>query len=146
MRAQIPLACLLAVAALHADPLKSAACGEALQQLDAARGSAGAEALRQRAVRTCLGGGTLPPQRAQRWSDPPLTVPAPVTAPPGQAAAALVPQAPPGPLRIERPASLTACDANGCWAADGARLQHLAPVQIGPGGLCAAQGGFVFCP
>jgi hypothetical protein len=73
----------------------------------------------------------------------PVAVPPPVLSPPGTAAPP--PAAPvlaPPPVVIERPATVTQCDATGCWASDGQHLRHLGP-QLGP---CIPQAGGLVCP
>lgn len=136
------------VAAQEADPLKSAACGDALAALQAARearaGAAQAEALRQRAARDCLGTGATP-QRPGRVAQPPQTVPPPSITPPG-ARALPAPVLPPPPVAIQRPPAPAHCDAGGCWVDDGTHLRHVPPALAGPRGLCSQHGGLVYCP
>lgn len=140
-----------------ADPLKSPACGEATQALEAARAAAGTqgqraprvEQLRREAARICLGAGAVatdgkPPSRVARQPD---AVPAPAIAVPRAAAAP--PHAPspmPGPVQIARPQALSQCDAGGCWDANGTRLNRAGPNLIGPAGSCSVQGSFANCP
>lgn len=150
--ARIPCFLLLALAAygLHAqqDPLKSAACGEALAALQRARAdnaqAARVETLRAAAARTCPGSGALPTR-------PPRVVQAPIEVPPPQIEAPVAPPSlpppiappPPPPVAIERYPQPATCDANGCWTSDGA---HLRMVPANPPGLCTTQGGLVYCP
>jgi hypothetical protein len=134
-------ACVLAQAG---DPLKSAACGEALSALQQARGEAAANvrSLREGAASICLGASPTA-GRSARVLQAPVAVPPPVIAPPPAAGPLLAaPALPPPPVAIERPATVTHCDATGCWASDGQHLQHLAP----PLGLCTQQPGRVVCP
>lgn len=81
-----------------------------------------------------------PPRAAPPVSVPPLAYPAPGLTP--------VPLALPAPPpRVVPPASITGCDALGCWASDGTRLQRAAPgVLLGPRGFCSAPGGLLHCP
>ncbi|HEY8356245.1 MAG TPA: hypothetical protein VIL30_02190, partial [Ramlibacter sp.] len=107
------------LAAQPADPLKSAACGQALAALDAARGAdprgAQVPALRNQAAQVCLGGGEAP-GRSARVLQPPSVVPPPTIAPPPQPEPLALPRLPTPPVAIDRPATLSHCDAGGCWA------------------------------
>ncbi len=148
-RALLPLLLALPCAAQQ-DPLKSAACGSALAQLQAARqqqaDAASVEALRSAAASTCLGSGA-PPSRPARVLQAPIAVPPPQVEVPAQAAPVPVtPLAPPPPLAIQRPPSPALCDAGGCWSSDGSHLQFVPPTRIGPPGLCNLQGAVVYCP
>lgn len=143
------LAALLAAAPLQADPLKSAACDDALVRLQAARGTAPAtvEVRRQEAARICLGLGAQAsmPARANRWVQPPVAVPPPVIEPLGRPAAATTTRAPPPPVHIERPPVVTACDLTGCWTNEGTRLQRAGPGLMGPQGTCVVHAGQAYC-
>ena len=151
------LSALLLAAALplqaQDDPLKSAACGAALQRLESARSdraeAARIEALRAQAAQTCLG-APAPPARPGRVVQPPTSVPpVPLAVPraegpaPGPAPAA----APLPPVPIERSPAPASCDGNGCWVDDGGgRLRHVPPSLVGPSGLpCQQQAGVVYC-
>jgi hypothetical protein len=142
-------ACATFAGAQHGtDPLKSAACGEALAALQAARegGTPGSvETLRQQATQTCLGGGDAP-ARPSRAMQGPIAVPPPVIAPPGPAAAARVPQPLPPAVDVGRPPVITSCDLNGCWTSDGARLNRVGPQLNSPSGPCTVQGSLAYCP
>lgn len=136
--------------AQEGDPLKSAACGQALAALQAARASgaeaAGVRPVQDRAALACLGGGN-PPQRSARVLQAPIAVPPPVIVPPAPLPPSLIaPSLPPPPLAIPRPPQVTHCDAGGCWASDGNTLRHVGPNLAGPQGLCVQQGGLVHCP
>lgn len=135
-------------AAQEADPLKSAACGDALAALQAAREArapaAQAEALRQQAARTCLGTGA-PPQRPGRVAQLAQAVPPPTITPPG-ARPLPAPVLPPPPVAIQRPPAPAHCNAGGCWVDDGTHLRHVPPTLAGPRGLCSQHGGLVYCP
>jgi hypothetical protein len=145
----LALALLPAAHAQSGDPLKSAACGEALAQLQAGRAAgngAAPQPLRDRAAQACLGGGSTP-QRSARVLQQPISVAPPVITPPvppGPIAAP--PQLPPPPVAIQRAPLPTHCDAGGCWASDGNSLRHIGPNLAGPNGLCTQQAGQVFCP
>jgi hypothetical protein len=146
VRPLLAFACLLFAAAVQADPLKSPACAQALEQLQAAREArAGTiEALRHQAVRACLGLNEPPPARSNRWAQPPISVAPPrIDLPAAPQAAA--PRPLPPPVQIDRPLSITGCDPNGCWASDGTRLQRIGPNLMGPNGLCAVPGASSFC-
>lgn len=136
----------LATAAQDADPLKSAACAEALASLQAARAAGGnAQVQRDQAAMTCLGGGAAP-QRSARLLQAPIVVPPPAITPPPVAPALASPQLAPPPVAIHRPPSITHCDAGGCWGDDGRGLRHVGPNLAGPNGLCTRLGGLVYCP
>jgi hypothetical protein len=153
-----------------ADPLKSPDCLNALaalqqQEIEAAvrpGGSGGSapagplvkrEALRRMAAQTCLGGPADPPP-AQRTVRPAMSA-APVTALP-LAPQRARPAATLPPIQIPSLRTVTACDATGCWANDGTRLQRagssligpggIGPGGIGPGGICQTQGSVLHCP
>ena len=141
----------LAVAApalAQEDPLKSAACGSALAQLQAARAGGSAseiEVRRSAAAGACLGSATLP-TRPSRIALPPVVVPPPQIDLPQHAAPLPGPTLPPPPVAIQRPPSPALCDAGGCWSNDGTHLRHVPPSLAGPSGLCTQQGGLVHCP
>ncbi|MEK8033335.1 hypothetical protein AACH06_21145 [Ideonella sp. DXS29W] len=104
--------------------------------------------LRERAARLCLGPGTSGPARSQRTVQTPITVPS--ASPPR---GLLTPTAPPPtttepvvPLRSEPMVTIVGCDATGCWASDGTRLQRSGPQLIGPRGACTLQGAVLRCP
>jgi len=142
---------LLSAAVTQADPLKSPECGTALQSLQAARGATAApaqvEALRQQASLLCLGSAPAG-GRPGRVAQAPISVPPPRIEAPAVAPPALV--APPPalpPVHIERPGSITSCDAGGCWISDGGRLQHRPPLGAGAaGGPCQLAGSALLCP
>ena len=150
-RALLPLLFLALPCMAQEDPLKSAACGTALSQLQAARqqqaGAATVEALRAAAASTCLGSAS-PPGRPGRVLQAPIAVPPPQIEVPAQASPLQVPvpvPAPP-PVAIQRPGAPALCDAGGCWSNDGTHLQQVPPTLIGPRGLCTQQGALVYCP
>lgn len=130
-----------------ADPLKSTACDQALQQLEAAREARSAvEPSRQRALQACLGGSGSSAPRSNRWAQQPIAVPPPIIEPPPRTPAVAAPQLPPAPVAVGRPPALSSCDANGCWVSGGTRLQHIGPHGMGPSGLCMQQSGLPHCP
>ncbi|WP_157270830.1 hypothetical protein [Azohydromonas aeria] len=175
MRPRLPLLyALLAAAAVAAqsqprDALESAECRQALAALRLQEQAAVAEAergagpvardtlaqrlapARQRAARACLQGrADAPPPAPGRFVTPPLTVPpvampAPLPAPPSVLPMPATPL-PPALPRPAPPASITSCDALGCWASDGTRLQRAGPNLLGPRGFCSAPGGVLSCP
>lgn len=125
------------------DPLKSPACGQALQALEAARagGQAGpVEARRKEAARACLGGE--PTGRTARPAQAPLTVPPPVIEPPAVRPVAPAPAAPP-PVQIARPTTSSHCDAGGCWVNDGTHLRQVPRTSPAP---CTPMGPTLYCP
>jgi len=115
------------------------------------------EALRHRAAIACLANRPDPERRAQpqapasRFAQPPLAVP-PVTlaAPPATALprpVPLTPIVPASPQAGPRPQFITSCDAGGCWANDGSRLNRVGPnLSAGSRGLCVQQGNLLSCP
>jgi len=133
------------------DPLHTPECLHARQALEAAdASSAVASSLRMKALRSdvarlCLH-SSLDAARPQRQLQAPLSVP-PVAARP---AASARPAAPPGvnPPAVAPPPlrSVTSCDATGCWANDGTRLQRVGPDLVGPRGVCQQNGAVLACP
>jgi hypothetical protein len=138
-----------AVAAQGVDPLKSPACAQAIESLQAARsGGAGAEALeggRSAAAAACLGSATLP-QRPGRVAQPPVSVAPPQIDLPVRVAPLHPPVLAPPPVAIGRPPAPVLCDAGGCWASDGTHLRHVGPNLVGPQGPCTQQGALIACP
>jgi hypothetical protein len=131
-----------------ADPLKTAECGKAIERLELARAGqgAGVERLRHEAARACFGTGTAP-ARPARVARQPVVVPPPQIALPAAVPGPAQPAGLPAPVRIDRPASVSACDPGGCWADDGVRLHRVPPILMAPGGLCAtAPPGAPGCP
>ena len=150
MRTHLLLLLALGPALLHAqggDPLKSAACGDALATLQAARGGdeAALQSLRAGAARACLG-GTGTPGRPARVLQAPIVVPAPVITPPPLPLPMAQTAPPPPPVAIQRPPTAVQCDIGGCWANDGTHLRLVGPNLAGPNGLCSQAGGVVYCP
>lgn len=129
------------------DPLKSAACADALEALQKARSSGkGIEAAREHAAGICLGSTELP-KRPSRVAQAPLAVPAPVIAPPATSRSPALPTAPVSPpVAIQRPATPAYCDGGGCWSDNGQHLQVLPPNLAGPNGQCVPHAGLVYCP
>ncbi|HEX2543080.1 MAG TPA: hypothetical protein VHM00_18610 [Caldimonas sp.] len=148
------------------DPLHSTECRralDALQAQEAASASAppsGAaeglrrprpadpklEAARRVAASACLRSRDDPPAARQPYVQAPIAVsPAPTArrTPPIP-----VPREPPAPVArpAERPRFITTCDAIGCWADDGSRLDRIGPDLRGPRGPCTAQGTLLTCP
>ena len=134
-----------------AEAPRSAACRQALQALDAwdAAASAGSapprsqrEVLRRRAAQDCLGGpADAPLQRPQSVAAPDRPRPALQTRP------LPVPSPTPAPVAAPRtPTALTSCDATGCWASDGSRVQRMGPTLVGPQGVCTLTAGVLHCP
>lgn len=144
------------------DALHATACRQALaalQEREAAADVSAAEpahqatlaqlkAARDHAARTCLQSRTDRPALPGRLAQPPMgAVPPPLATLPQLAP---LPPPPAGisvpPLRIAPPVSITACDALGCWASDGTRLQRAGPNLLGPHGFCSAPAGVLHCP
>lgn len=145
MRRVAALACLLVggLAGPRADPLKSSACGERLQALQAARaqGQGDVEALRRAATQACLGGSG----GARR---PSPTARAPVVVPPPSIDVPRIAAPAPAPPPVSTPpAVVTHCDASGCWDSNGAHLNRVGPLVVTPGGTpCIATAVTVQCP
>lgn len=137
----------LACTAHADDPLKSPACGAALDALQSARAQGDAsrvEVARAQASRACLGGSGQA-QRPSPVAPSPVTVDAPVTVPRQPPRAPVTPP-PPATVTIERPPVLTHCDPAGCWDSDGRRLNRAGAMLIGPRGACTTAGATVHCP
>ncbi|HUP08104.1 MAG TPA: hypothetical protein VMU47_13175 [Caldimonas sp.] len=115
------------------------------------------EARRREAAVACLANRPDPEARAQpqappsRFAQPPLAVP-PVTL--GVPSATTPPRSTPptpilplSPQAGPRPQFITSCDAGGCWANDGSRLNRVGPnLSAGSRGLCVQQGSLLTCP
>ncbi len=150
------------VAAFAAGPAAarpgSPACGAALAELERreqallalpadARGAQRPRVIEQqrRAAMACLGGPPDAPPRAGLAAAPisaaPATAPVARPLPAPSASSAVVPAPPARP-----PGTVGSCDALGCWASDGTRLQKIGPSLLGPGGLCTVTAGFLRCP
>lgn len=158
--------CRQALAALHEEeaasalsasaPAMAAASSPAIRAASAATIGRGGRATlaidprlaaaRASAARSCLASRADPPV-AGRLARQPVVVPPvagaraplPVASAPG---AVSVPRLPgPAPL-----VSITSCDAAGCWASDGSRLNRVGPTLWGSRGACSVQGSVVQCP
>jgi len=154
------------------DPLESAECRRALAVLnseeaavaESSRASGGVTAndrrlidatlapARRQAARACLARRADPATlSSQRLVRPPPIATAPLMAAPasGVALPALTqraaPLAPPA-TGVDRPYAITSCDAGGCWANDGSRLNRVGPNLWGPHGICSVQGSLLQCP
>lgn len=143
-RTQSP-ACRKALDALQAQEAAAAAAsapqGRAQQRATRAR----LQALQRDAATACLGGS-----RAKRRMPAGATMQPPISVPPVSVGPqpAMPPAAPPS-LAVPTQAplvTLTACDAAGCLASDGTRLQWVGPNLLGPRGLCTVQGVTLQCP
>jgi hypothetical protein len=153
-------------AAQEGDRLKSPDCRQALDALQAqeaklaAMPQAGPQGLRDReavaqlktlrrqAARACLGGRGETPPLPQHIDQRPVIVPpvnnnAPAPPAPPQRPA---PPAVSMPKPAAPPTVVTICDANGCWASDGSRLDRMGSNLVGPRGVCSLQGVVLQCP
>ena len=143
-----------------ADPLQSSECRDALAALTRreaastdARAPANArspdpalQASRALAARACLASRADPPV-PQRLAQPPLAVPPVTTAHPVlPAVPAPAPSLAIAPRSPEPPRFTLTCDAIGCWANDGTRLNRVGPNLWGPRGACSVQGTILQCP
>jgi len=154
------------------DPLESDECRRALAALnseeaavvESSRATGGVSAnerrlidarlapARRQAATACLARradpATLSSERLVRpppIATPPLAV-APASSPaPTAATARATPLAPPA-ASAEKPYAITSCDAGGCWANDGSRLNRVGPNLWGPRGICTVQGSLLQCP
>jgi len=152
-------------AAQDADPLKSAACTQALDALQGHEAALSAAArhegageraaqtmpaklqeLRRQAARDCLGNRLDATPPAQRPAQPPVTLAPATPAPATWAVMPPVPMAAPPPIRMPPLRTLTTCDPTGCWTNDGTRLQRIGSTLFGPLGLCTVQGAVLTCP
>lgn len=169
-RALVSALLLVCAVAAHArpavgagDPLQAPECRQALAALQEQEAAAAPvanvrpparearaldpklDAARRRAARSCLASRADPPV-AGRLAQPPIAVP-----PVGSVRPPL-PPASPGvalPARLPGPpplVSITSCDAGGCWASDGSRLNRVGPTLWGSHGACSVQGSVVQCP
>ncbi|MGH6627351.1 MAG: hypothetical protein ACRECD_12590 [Burkholderiaceae bacterium] len=145
---QEPIAQSATVTPPAPDPLASAECQAARQQLQGAQaaatdsGYANALALglaREQAALACFGSAN---RSAIRAPQPEVAVPPIATplAPPPMIAA------PRSPVAVPRPSLITLCDPGGCWSSDGMRLHRAGPNLVGPRGLCTVQGNVLSCP
>jgi hypothetical protein len=126
--------------AQFADRHNTPECSDALIAL---RADPSAAELRNRAAQRCLGGNPDLVPRRGRMVQPPIavrTIPAaPLAATPPSLPTLIAPPS-------AAPTSVTSCDASGCWANDGSRLQLFDRYLIGPRGLCTVQGTALSCP
>ena len=155
------------------DPLESAECRRALATLNAEEAAVAGSAhagggvsandrrlidarlapARRQAARACLARRADPATlsigrlvRPTPVATPPLTV-GPASSPaPMAATARAAPLVPPPPSPADKPYAITACDAGGCWANDGSRLNRVGPTLWGPRGICTVQGSLLQCP
>ena len=161
--------CSAGAFAASGDPLQSDDCRRALDALQVresqtatdARGPGHTDPLlaasRHAAAIACLANRPDPDVRPHpeappsRFAQPPLAVP-PVTlaVPPATTLPRPVPLTPIVPVSPQpgtRPQFITSCDAGGCWANDGSRLNRVGPnLSAGSRGLCVQQGNLLTCP
>lgn len=144
-------ACRQALAAVQAQE-SAALSAKSVQQPASAAGPSPAAllAMRERAARICLGGGTSGPPPSQRTMQTPITVAPvsptrPITTSPAPAPTPTT-TTPVVPTRTDPTLTVTGCDATGCWASNGTRLEKSGPNLIGPRGTCTMQGAVLRCP
>jgi hypothetical protein len=155
-----------AAAAQASDTLESADCRQALESLQAQEAAVLAarrvgrpaddryqlpldsrlETLRRQAAHACLGGHADPPLPSQRLAQPPVVVPPVAISRPAPAPALPAGSLWPSLKQAEPPTVIQACDAAGCWASDGSRLNRVGPNLLGPRGMCSVQGTVLHCP
>jgi hypothetical protein len=139
----------------HARELLDApACRRAMDTLDAREAAAAKdraarpawESARRQAALACLGGRDRAASAVRRAAQPSFTTP---PARPGVPITIPVPTPSAAPPAVPRPApplTVTACDATGCWASDGSRLQRVGPNLLGPQGqACSTSGTLLHC-
>lgn len=137
------------------DPLKSLACVQALEAIQAQEAAmlssgkpqgaarAGAAELatltpyRKRVAHECLGKEDPVLERPPRQ---PVAV-APVTLPPSTVPAKPEAMPPSPPVQLPPLRTVTQCDPSECWTSDGVRLNRLGPLLVGPPGACTVQSG-----
>lgn len=97
--------------------------------------------LKRAAARTCIGGDGTPSPAPQHLGRQPVSV-APVTVSPNPSRPRLArhTDSPPPPVSVVPLRSITSCDAVGCWASDGSRLQKLGPKSVGSEGVLHRSG------
>ncbi len=108
--------------------------------------------VRRQAAKACLARradpATLPSERLVR--PPPVTTQpvavAPASSPATTAAIARAAPLAPPTAPAGKAYAITSCDAGGCWANDGSRLNRVGPNLWGPRGICTVQGSLVQCP
>ncbi|MED5622368.1 hypothetical protein [Ideonella sp. BN130291] len=147
-----------------ADPLHTVECRDALNalQVEEERATASAasaprqpprpgsavDKARHRAARACLRSQADPPP-AGRMAQPAVSVPStslPSAALPPMPRPA-VPATPAPPVAMPPPPTVvTHCDAGGCWASDGSRVNRIGSTVVGPRGACTPMGATLVCP
>lgn len=133
--------------------LEAPACRRAMDTLDAREAAAARDrharaalqAAQRQAAAACLGGRDAAPASRRAAQTPATAMPPRPAAPlptPAPSPAAV-------PTPMARPAAaltVTACDATGCWASDGSRLQRAGPHLLGPQGqTCSTSGTLLHC-
>lgn len=148
------------------DPLQSADCRQALESLQVQEAAALAspwangpsdgrgqrapdarlQASRRNAAAACLASRDDPPPAPQHLAQPPIVV-APITvARPTAPPALRIEPMTPLPKPVDRPRFTMSCDAAGCWADDGSRLNRVGPNLWGSRGVCTVVGTLLQCP
>jgi hypothetical protein len=146
------------------DPLQAPECRAAIDALQVqesaadarAGGAAGARdgrvpssgllAARREAALRCLASRVDPPVPPGQLIRAPIVVAPIAVARPAARLASHVRPAVPSPLPIPGPRTVTSCDAGGCWANDGSRLDRVGPNLWGKHGLCTLTGTLLQCP
>jgi hypothetical protein len=144
-------------AAQDANPIDSAACRRAVDTLAAREAAAASDrtsatargavtAAQRQAALSCLGGPDVAASTPQRAGPPPVLGTPSALPPRPPATPPPAPRALPSSRVSAPPLTLNGCDATGCWASDGTRLQRAGPNLLGPRGICTTSGPFVQCP
>ena len=152
--------------AASGDPLQSPDCRQAIASLQAQEAAADADAradeggathdshapaaallaARRDAARRCLASRADPPVLPGRLIQPPIVVAPLAGARPVAPAVARARPVAPLPLPTPGPRTVTSCDAAGCWANDGTRLNRVGPNLLGRHGVCTLTGTLLQCP
>jgi hypothetical protein len=146
-----------AAGAQDGNPIDSAACRRAVDTLAAREAAAASDrtsaaargavtAAQRQAALACLGGPDVAASTPRRAAPPPVLGTPSAMPPRPPATPPPAPRALPSPRATAPPLTLNACDATGCWASDGTRLQRAGPNLLGPRGICTTSGPFVQCP
>jgi hypothetical protein len=148
------------------DPLHTPECRAAIDSLQAQESAADADAhageatalragrvpssgllaARREAALRCLASRVDPPgQPGQLIRAPIVVAPIAVARPTARLASHARPVVP-SPLPVPGPRTVTSCDAGGCWANDGSRLDRVGPNLWGKRGICTLTGTLLQCP
>jgi hypothetical protein len=148
------------------DPLRAPECRAAIDSLQAQESAADADArageatplragrvpssgllaARREAALRCLASRVDPPVAPGQLIRAPIVVAPIAVARPAARVARHVQPVVPSPLPVPGPRTVTSCDAGGCWANDGSRLDRVGPNLWGKRGICTLTGTLLQCP